>query len=151
MIDIVGRSSDLEIRGGTPTVAPTPHYGVKIIDIRLAIAKDWPAIIALAKLLPSTLPDSAAIFVAIRDDQVVGMIACHQSSDGQMPISHLYVTETHRDAGIGTALMQAAIAFAGDTTEMHLVMDRADRRLRRFYRRFGFKPAPLITLRRPAA
>lgn len=155
MVNIIGRANNTDL---TPPKVEPPHHRLKVIDqvVRLANAQDWPVILHMADLLwhldpaqSNVIPDNATIFVACRKDQIVGMVVCHQPTDGQMPISHLYVTETN--TGIGSALLKSAIAFAGDNTEIYLVVDRTNKRLKRFYHRFGFRPAPLIYLRRPAA
>ena len=151
VIEIFGQATATKIEGGSSAV--------KIVnqEVRLANAQEWPAIIHLAQLLgrldptvDNVVPDHGTIFVAIRDAEIVGMVCCHQPTDGEMPISHLVVLEEHRHRGLGTALMQAAITFAGDKMSIFLLVNRSDRRLRHFYRRFGFKPAKLMGLRRAA-
>ena len=48
------------------------------------------------------LPDSVAqIFVATRDDRVVGMLAVH--APDEIRLSHLWVSERYRRCGIATA------------------------------------------------
>jgi ribosomal protein S18 acetylase RimI-like enzyme len=154
-IEIFGRATATKIEGGSSAV-------IKIInqEVRPASAKDWPAILTMANMLwrldttqsNAIIPDNANVFVAESDKgELIGMVVCHQPSDGMMPLSHLYVAEEHRGHGIGTALLQSAIAFAGDKTEIFLMVNRSNTRLRRFYSCFGFEPAPLIGLRRPAA
>ena len=115
-------------------------------EVRPAASQDWPAILSMADRLDpaqhsNVIPDNATVFVATTSDaQIVGMVCCHQPSDGTMPLSHLYVADLHRGQGIGTALLKSAIAYAGDKTEIVLVMNSANRPLRRFYRKFGFGP-----------
>jgi GNAT superfamily N-acetyltransferase len=59
------------------------------------------------------IPDTAKVFVATIDDRIAGMIVCHEPKDGVMPISNLFVLEQYRQRGIGSALLESAIAYAG--------------------------------------
>ena len=68
-----------------------------------------------------------------------------------MPLSQLYVADLHQGTGHRHCTSKSAIAYAGDKTEIVLVMNSANRPLRRFYKKFGFIPAPLISLRKGAA
>ena len=129
-------------------------------EVRPATAQDWPAILkmsdALWRLDPeqhcNVIPDNASVFVATTSDGlIVGMVCCHQATDGVMPLSHLFVTPLHRSQGIATALIKCALFYAGDATDVVLSMQSSNRTLRRFYKKFGFKPDPLINLRRAAA
>ena len=129
-------------------------------EVRAATAQDWPKILEMSGALwrfdptqhSNVIPDNGCVFVATTsDDRVVGMICCHQATDGVMPISHLYLEPLHWGQGTGTGLIKIALAFAGDDTNVVLSMRSSNHPLRRFYRKFGFKPDPLINLRRAAA
>jgi ribosomal protein S18 acetylase RimI-like enzyme len=123
--------------------------------VRSAHGGDWTAILVLAELLQRhdktqrypAIPDNAKIFVAARDDgHIVGMICCHEIKDGVAPISNLYVLERHRGQGIGTALLQAALAYA-EKAEVRLTVNRANKQARRIYRRLGFKLSNNVDLK----
>jgi GNAT superfamily N-acetyltransferase len=100
----------------------------KIIEqeVRAARAGDWTAILTLEHLCDrsqSPIPDNSRVYIATCDSRIVGVVACHQPSYGSMTLSHLYVLEQHRRHGVGTALMKAAIAYAGDN-QIELVVSR---------------------------
>ena len=63
-----------------------------------------------------------------------------------MTLSHLYVLEQHRRHGVGTALMKAAIAYAGDN-QIELVVSRKNTAARRFFRTLGFRLDDSVSLR----
>jgi ribosomal protein S18 acetylase RimI-like enzyme len=93
------------------------------------------------------IPDTAHVFVAMCDDgHIVGMIACHEPKDGICTVSNLYVLQAHRHRGIATALLQAALAYAGKA-EVRLTANRANMAARRIYRRLGFRLSNHVDLR----
>jgi ribosomal protein S18 acetylase RimI-like enzyme len=99
------------------------------------------------------LPDSVAqIFVATRDDRVVGMLAVH--APDEIRLSHLWVSERYRRCGIATGLFKAAIAYAGQR-EIVLIVGRENIAAIRCYQSCGFRfgddqSHAQITMRRPA-
>jgi GNAT superfamily N-acetyltransferase len=91
--------------------------------VRDATGTDWPELLRMNDLLGGMqIPDNAHILVAEIDEvscdcgKLIGMAACHQPSNGSMVLSHLFVDQKHRRQGIGTALLNAALAFAGPKT-----------------------------------
>jgi ribosomal protein S18 acetylase RimI-like enzyme len=99
------------------------------------------------------LPDSVAqIFVATRDEKVVGMLAVH--APDEIRLSHLWVFERYRRCGIATGLIKAAIAYAG-RREIVLVVGRENNAAIRCYEACSFQlgdeqSAEQITMWRPA-
>ena len=80
-------------------------------EIRSAKGPDWHAVMVMAELLrrhdrtqAHPALDGAHVFVATRDETIIGMIAAHEPKDGICTVSNLYVLQAHRHRGIGTAL-----------------------------------------------
>ena len=90
------------------------------------------------------IPDNATVFVATTSDaQIVGMVCCHEPKRRRDAVEPSCTLPTCiRGQGIGTALLKSAIAYAGDKTEIALVMNSANRPLRRFYKKFRLYTRP---------
>lgn len=65
----------------------------------------------------------SAFFVALQDDDVVGMIGVQQTRANTAEIRRLRVREDHRRRGIGTALMERALDFCRDRGHLKVVLD----------------------------
>jgi ribosomal protein S18 acetylase RimI-like enzyme len=128
---------------------------IEFQEVRSAQGADWHAVMVMVELLKrqdrtQTHPalDGAHVFVATADDdRIVGMIAAHEPKDGICTVSNLYVLQAHRHRGIGTALLQAALAYAGPKAEVRLAVNRANKQARRIYRRLGFRLSAHVDLR----
>lgn len=70
---------------------------------------------------------------------LVGFAQCEQDGDGA-EITQVYVDPDHRGTGRGTALVRAAIAAAGEVTDLWICADDEDRP-KQLYARLGFRPA----------
>jgi ribosomal protein S18 acetylase RimI-like enzyme len=122
--------------------------------VRSAHGGDWHAILVMAELLQRhdqsqshpIIPDTAHVFVATCDDGHMGMISIHEIKDGVAPISNLYVLESYRRQGLGTALLKSALAYAGKA-EVRLTVSRRNLAARRIYRRLGFRLSDNVDLR----
>ena len=67
----------------------------------------------------------------------------NEKPEDPLQILDLYVARSHRDAGIGTALMQALLAAAKANGVAHFTVHTANKNALetyRFYERFGFAP-----------
>ena len=95
-------------------------------------------------------------FVAEEDGELIGMVNLlifeRMPKTGKGPscwayLGNAYVLPVHRSAGVGTGLMQAAIAFARDLGAVRMVLapspESAD-----FYARLGFEPASELAVHR---
>lgn len=123
-------------------------------EIRSARGPDWHAVMVMAEFLrrhdrtqAHPALDGAHVFVATRDETIIGMIAAHEPKDGICTVSNLYVLQAHRHRGIGTALLQAALAFAGPKAEVRLTVNRRNVVARRIYRKLGFRLSAHVDLR----
>lgn len=68
---------------------------------------------------------------------------------GAAEVGQVFVLPAHRGGGLGTALTRAAIAAAGDVTDLWIAADDEDRP-KELYARLGFRPAwTLLELTRP--
>jgi ribosomal protein S18 acetylase RimI-like enzyme len=115
--------------------------------VRDATGTDWPELLRMSNSLGGMqIPDNAHILVAENADKLIGMAACHQPSNGSMVLSHLFVDQKHRRQGIGTALLSAALAFAGPKTAIELQVARTNTAARRFYRANGFRLTNMMSL-----
>jgi GNAT superfamily N-acetyltransferase len=62
-------------------------------------------------------------------------------------VANAYVAETHRDAGLGSLLMDACLAAARERGFARLVLSPSERSVP-FYARHGFEPATSLMVRR---
>jgi GNAT superfamily N-acetyltransferase len=116
---------------------------------RMARLTPPPTLAAAQRLLADTELDPAARLVVARlDEQVVGM--AHLSVQPFAPrhpgvavhVDYLHVRPGNRRAGVGRALLGAAVAFADEVGAEHVVANVAPslREANRFYARLGFGP-----------
>jgi GNAT superfamily N-acetyltransferase len=130
----------------------------RAIDIRRATAADASIVAAIyltarRRFLPyaplahpeedvrqwitTVLIPAGGVYVAVAADAVVGMLAL--SDDGAVRwIDHLYLHPDAVNQGIGTALLQHALALLAPP--VHLYTFQANTGTRRFYERYGFQP-----------
>ncbi len=77
-------------------------------------------------------------FVARLSNQVVGFVG-PRHHDGKQRIGTLYVSESVRGQGIGTQLLQRAIAWFNQLEDIYLYVVSYNDRAIAFYERYGFK------------
>ncbi|SDR75864.1 GNAT family N-acetyltransferase [Pseudomonas oryzae] len=145
------------------------------MSVRLATAADLPALCQLlAQLfaqeaeftpdhaaqqrgLAAILADPAlgAILVAVEDDRVRAMVSLLYTVSTALGarvalLEDMVVDAGARGAGIGSTLLQAAIAHAQaeGCRRITLLTDGDNQAAQRFYRRHGFAPSPMRPLRR---
>jgi GNAT superfamily N-acetyltransferase len=99
-------------------------------------------------------PERGRILVARRQRRVIGMVSLLDTvstAEGGIAVllEDFVVTPSSRGQGVGTTLMQAALAYCKDrrVVRITLLTDRDNARAQRFYVRFGFFISPMIPLR----
>ena len=78
------------------------------------------------------------VFAAFERDRPIAFAQLERAGDAA-EISSVYVDTEHRGRGLGTALTKAAIAAAGDVSDLWIVADDEDRP-KELYARLGFRP-----------
>ena len=91
--------------------------------------------------LRSAEGDDQAMFLAWKDSKPVGIAGAFREGDVVYVISMWTVPE-ERGQGVGRALLDAAVDFAGKR-EVHLSVTETNVAARRFYERYGFVPTGL--------
>jgi len=94
---------------------------------------------------------NAQVFAAFEQDRPVGFAQLEREGDAA-EITSVFVHPDQRGRGLGTAITKAAIAAAGDVSDLWIVADDEDRP-KELYARLGFRPAwkLLDLLRVPSA
>lgn len=165
----MSRAAHLSVAAAQPTSAAGPA------TVRSATARDLPALVELLGLLftleadfkpdPArqrrglsellAAQDRATVLVAERDGQVIGMVTGQQvtsTAEGGTSIwvEDLVVAEGARGAGAGRALLEALGGWAEGrgATRLQLLVDEENLPALGFYRRLGWRPTQLRTLRR---
>ena len=85
-------------------------------------------------------PDNCDFWVAEVEQEIVGMIGVQEIGDDVAEVRRLRVKEGHRRQGIGTSLMEQAIAFCRDHGNVKIVLDvRIERGPAiELFKKFGF-------------
>jgi ribosomal protein S18 acetylase RimI-like enzyme len=78
------------------------------------------------------------VFAAFEDGRPIGFTQLERAG-GNAEISSVYVDRERRGRGLGTALTKAAIAAAGEASDLWIVADDEDRP-KELYARLGFRP-----------
>jgi ribosomal protein S18 acetylase RimI-like enzyme len=84
------------------------------------------------------LDRNAQVFAAFEQDRPVGF-AQLEREDGGAEITSVFVHPDQRGRGLGTAITKAAIAAAGEVSDLWIVADDDDRP-KELYARLGFRP-----------
>jgi ribosomal protein S18 acetylase RimI-like enzyme len=79
------------------------------------------------------------VFAAFEQDRPVAFAQLERAGDSA-EITSVYVHPNQRGRGLGTAITQAAIAEAGEVSDLWIVADDEDRP-KELYARLGFRPA----------
>ena len=82
---------------------------------------------------------NAQVFAAFEQDRPVGFAQLEREGDAA-EITSVFVHPDRRGRGLGTAITKAAIAAAGEVSELWIVADDEDRP-KDLYARLGFRPA----------
>jgi len=82
---------------------------------------------------------NAQVFAAFEQDRPVAFAQLERES-GAAEITSVFVDPDHRGRGLGTAITKAAIAAAGEVSDLWIVADDDDRP-KDLYARLGFRPA----------
>ena len=101
-----------------------------------------------------TNPDVGEVLVARQGKQLVGMVSLLYSVSTALggrvaTMEDMVVDPAHRDEGVGSALLQAAVALANRRACLRLTLltDAVNLTAQRFYRRGGFQQSPMIAMR----
>lgn len=99
-----------------------------------ALAEESPAVVA-------QLIDLGRVLVATLDGEIVGCLQLLDPNEGEIELAILAVAEAHQGRGIGTALVERAIAEARDQglQSIRVGTSSADISNLRFYQRRGFR------------
>jgi len=76
------------------------------------------------------------MFLAWKEGEPVGIAGAFRTG-GRIDVISMWTSPEERGRGIGWALLDAAIAFAGDA-DIHLSVTETNAGARRFYERYGF-------------
>jgi ribosomal protein S18 acetylase RimI-like enzyme len=96
------------------------------------------------------LPEDRLHIRAAREgDKIVGYVIATVSDDGTGEVDSIFVAEDRRTDGVGTALMEGALAWLTGRGCAHVVVGVAEGNEEAFgfYRRFGFVPRMTILAR----
>jgi len=96
----------------------------------------------LAKLIADTDPARGANLVAISDGAVIGMCRPYRDSNGRCHVGAIYVDKTWHGKGVGDALMERILEWAGPRQDVELQVATYNERARRFYAKWGFIEKP---------
>jgi GNAT superfamily N-acetyltransferase len=82
--------------------------------------------------------DDQAMFLAWRDGEPIGIAGAFRTGR-RIDVISMWTNPANRGQGIGRALLDAAVAFAGEA-EVHLAVTETNAGARSFYERGGFVP-----------
>jgi GNAT superfamily N-acetyltransferase len=148
---------------------------VSACTIRLATTADLPSLVRLLKVLfeqeaefkPDELAQARGLTLILENPEVGQILIAQQGADVAGMVGLLYTISTAlgarvalledmvvapawRKAGIGSQLLEAAIAHARQTgcQRITLLTDDINSDAQRFYRRHGFTHSPMVPFRR---
>lgn len=97
----------------------------------------------LRQLVESADPARARNVVAVSvTGEVIGMARPYRDDEGRVRVGALYVDRARHGQGVGAALMQRIIDWAGPHEEIELHVAIYNDRARSFYRKWGFLDEP---------
>ena len=112
---------------------------VKLEDVlHLYQAVGWTNYTHQPEMLEQALSHSLAIYVALDDDTVVGLIRLIGDGFSSVFVQDLIVLPSYQCQGIGSALMKEALENYKDAYQVQLVTEQTERTLK-FYRSIGFE------------
>ena len=112
---------------------------VNINDVlHLYQAVGWTNYTHQPEMLEQALSHSLAIYVALDDDTVVGLIRLIGDGFSSVLVQDLIVLPSYQRQGIGSALMKEALEDYKDAYQVQLVTEETERTFG-FYRSMGFE------------
>lgn len=112
---------------------------VKLEDVlHLYQAVGWTNYTHQPEMLEQALSHSLAIYVALDDDTVVGLIRLIGDGFSSVFVQDLIVLPSYQCQGIGSALMKEALEAYKDAYQVQLVTEQTEKTLG-FYRSMGFE------------
>ena len=112
---------------------------VKLEDVlHLYQAVGWTNYTHQPEMLEQALSHSLAIYVALDDDTVVGLIRLIGDGFSSVFVQDLIVLPIYQRKGIGSALMKEALEAYKDAYQVQLVTEQTEKTLG-FYRSMGFE------------
>ena len=112
---------------------------VKLEDVlHLYQAVGWTNYTHQPEMLEQALSHSLAIYVALDDDTVVGLIRLVGDGFSSVFVQDLIVLPTYQRQGIGSNLMKEALADYNDAYQVQLATEQTEKNLG-FYRSLGFE------------
>ena len=112
---------------------------VKLEDVlHLYQAVGWTNYTHQPEMLEQALSHSLAIYVALDDDTVVGLIRLVGDGFSSVLVQDLIVLPSYQRQGIGSALMKEALEDYKDAYQVQLVTEQTEKNVR-FYRSIGFE------------
>lgn len=114
------------------------------ISLDRSSRRDLWELFALAEESPAVIEElihQGRVFVATLDGEIVGCLQLLDPNQNEIELAILAVAEAHRGRGIGTALVERAIAEARDQglQSIRVGTSSADISNLRFYQRRGFR------------
>ena len=112
---------------------------VKLEDVlHLYQAVGWTNYTHQPEMLEQALSHSLAIYVALDDDTVVGLIRLVGDGFSSVLVQDLIVLPIYQRQGIGSALMKQALGDFKGAYQVQLVTEQTEKNVR-FYRSIGFE------------
>ena len=112
---------------------------VKLEDVlHLYQAVGWTNYTHQSEMLEQALSHSLAIYVALDDDTVVGLIRLVGDGFSSVLVQDLIVLPIYQRQGIGSALMKEALEDYKDAYQVQLVTEQTEKNVG-FYRSMGFE------------
>ena len=106
--------------------------------LHLYQAVGWTNYTNQPEMLEQALSHSLAIYVALDDDTVVGLIRLVGDGFSSVLVQDLIVLPIYQRQGIGSALMKEALEDYKDVYQVQLVTEQTEKNLG-FYRSLGFE------------
>lgn len=107
--------------------------GVEVVD---DITSRWHSVENLSRQLSD--PDGCFLVAENSDGTIVGHAGAVRKAAGAVSLTRLYVLPQQQGGGAGTALLGAAMDWAGQGTTIELEVETGNSQAIGFYRRHGF-------------
>ena len=123
-------------------VSPADGVSREWVEQRVAARSRPERVERVAREVAIRDPASGADYVAVADGRIVGMCRPHRDLQGRHHVGALYVDRTWHGTGVGSALMEKILEFAGPGRPIELQVATYNRRARAFYRKWGITEQP---------